>query len=71
MAFAEEGSPAFFAGAADVGCGHGASTIVMAEAYPNSEFFGFDYDKPSIERAKVKCGSYPAFTPRKRSNCQA
>jgi len=27
---------------ADVGCGHGASTIVMAQAYPNSEFFGFD-----------------------------
>src|SRR4051794_22831065 len=38
---------------ADVGCGHGASTIVMAKAYPNSEFFGFDYHKPSIERAKV------------------
>jgi SAM-dependent methyltransferase len=103
MAFAEEGSPAFFAGAfdvvqstyldepkvagterffrpgynanlvpnwipalegveaklkagakvADVGCGHGASTIVMAQAYPNSEFFGFDYHMPSIERAKT------------------
>jgi SAM-dependent methyltransferase len=38
---------------ADVGCGHGASTIVMAQAYPNSEFFAFDYHKPSIERAKV------------------
>ena len=38
---------------ADVGCGHGASTIVMAQAYPKSEFFGFDYHKPSIERAKV------------------
>jgi SAM-dependent methyltransferase len=38
---------------ADVGCGHGASTIVMALAYPKSEFFGFDYHKPSIERAKV------------------
>src|ERR1700759_2714975 len=37
---------------ADVGCGHGASTIVMAQAYPNSKFFGFDYHKPSIERAK-------------------
>jgi len=36
---------------ADVGCGHGASTIVMAEAFPNSEFFGFDYHAPSIERA--------------------
>ena len=38
---------------ADVGCGHGASTIVMAQAYPNSEFFAFDYHKPSIERAKT------------------
>jgi SAM-dependent methyltransferase len=38
---------------ADVGCGHGASTIVMAQAYPNSKFFGFDYHKPSIERAKA------------------
>jgi len=36
---------------ADVGCGHGASTIVMAEAFPNSEFFGFDYHAESIERA--------------------
>jgi SAM-dependent methyltransferase len=38
---------------ADVGCGHGASTILMAQAYPNSEFFGYDYHVPSIERAKV------------------
>lgn len=38
---------------ADVGCGHGASTIVMAKAYPNSTFFGFDYHVPSIDRAKV------------------
>ena len=37
---------------ADVGCGHGASTIVMAQAYPNSTFFGFDYHVPSIDRAK-------------------
>src|SRR5579871_2458298 len=37
---------------ADVGCGHGASTIVMAQAYPNSKFFAFDYHKPSIERAR-------------------
>jgi SAM-dependent methyltransferase len=38
---------------ADVGCGHGASTIVMAQAYPKSEFFGFDYHAPSLDRAKV------------------
>src|SRR5919205_276796 len=37
---------------ADVGCGHGASTIIMAEAFPNSRFFGFDYHGPSIERAR-------------------
>ncbi|MGX5734663.1 class I SAM-dependent methyltransferase [Bosea thiooxidans] len=37
---------------ADVGCGHGASTILMAQAYPNSRFFGFDYHGPSIERAR-------------------
>jgi SAM-dependent methyltransferase len=38
---------------ADVGCGHGASTILMAKAYPKSRFFGFDYHAPSIARAKA------------------
>ena len=37
---------------ADVGCGHGASTIIMAKAYPASKFHGFDNHKPSIERAR-------------------
>jgi SAM-dependent methyltransferase len=37
---------------ADVGCGHGASTVIMAAAFPNSEFFGFDYHDASIERAR-------------------
>ena len=37
---------------ADVGCGHGASTLIMAKAYPNSRFFGFDIHAPSIERAQ-------------------
>ena len=37
---------------ADVGCGLGASTIVMAKAFPNSEFFGFDYHEGSIEMAR-------------------
>lgn len=37
---------------ADVGCGHGASTIIMAQAFPNSRFFGYDYHEPSIERAR-------------------
>jgi SAM-dependent methyltransferase len=36
----------------DVGCGHGASVILMAKAYPNSEFFGFDYHEPSLIRAR-------------------
>ncbi|MEI8696990.1 class I SAM-dependent methyltransferase [Mesorhizobium sp. ISC15] len=37
---------------ADVGCGHGASTVLMAQAFPNSRFVGFDYHAPSIERAR-------------------
>jgi SAM-dependent methyltransferase len=37
---------------ADVGCGHGASTVVMAKAFPKSKFVGFDYHGPSVERAK-------------------
>ena len=37
---------------ADIGCGHGASTILMAEAFPASEFHGFDYHPASIERAR-------------------
>jgi 2-polyprenyl-3-methyl-5-hydroxy-6-metoxy-1,4-benzoquinol methylase len=37
---------------ADVGCGHGASTVLLAQAFPNSEFVGFDYHEPSIERAR-------------------
>jgi len=36
---------------ADVGCGHGASTLVMARAYPEAEFHGFDYHPESIEIA--------------------
>lgn len=39
---------------ADVGCGHGASTILMAQAYPNSRFYGFDYHDKSIETARQK-----------------
>jgi SAM-dependent methyltransferase len=38
---------------ADIGCGHGASTILMAEAYPKSQFAGFDYHGPSIEAARA------------------
>jgi SAM-dependent methyltransferase len=39
---------------ADVGCGHGASTILMAEAYPRSTFVGSDYHEESIETARAR-----------------
>src|SRR5450631_2496545 len=39
---------------ADVGCGHGSSTILMAQSYPNSKFFGFDYHQASIEKARER-----------------
>jgi len=39
---------------ADVGCGLGASTILMAKSYPKSEFVGFDYHEGSIETAKQR-----------------
>jgi SAM-dependent methyltransferase len=42
---------------ADVGCGHGASTIVMAEAYPQSTFVGFDYHAESIETARKRAAA--------------
>jgi ubiquinone/menaquinone biosynthesis C-methylase UbiE len=37
---------------ADVGCGKGASTLLLAKAFPNSRFFGFDYHDKSIEAAR-------------------
>jgi SAM-dependent methyltransferase len=39
---------------ADVGCGYGASTILMAQAFPKSKFIGFDYHQGSIERARER-----------------
>jgi 2-polyprenyl-3-methyl-5-hydroxy-6-metoxy-1,4-benzoquinol methylase len=39
---------------ADVGCGHGASVVVMAQAYPNARFTGFDFHPPSIATAKER-----------------
>ena len=39
---------------ADVGCGHGASTIIMAKAYPNSRFYGYDNHAASIDNARAK-----------------
>ena len=52
---------------ADVGCGHGASTIIMAQAYPKSEFIGFDYHEPSIVYAREaarKADELPTPRPR-------
>jgi len=37
---------------ADVGCGHGASTVLMAKAFPRSRFYGFDYHAESIAAAR-------------------
>jgi 2-polyprenyl-3-methyl-5-hydroxy-6-metoxy-1,4-benzoquinol methylase len=37
---------------ADIGCGHGASTILMAQAYPASTFVGTDYHEGSVEAAR-------------------
>jgi len=42
------------AAVADVGCGFGASSIIMAKAFPASRFFGFDYHAPSIKMAKQR-----------------
>jgi 2-polyprenyl-3-methyl-5-hydroxy-6-metoxy-1,4-benzoquinol methylase len=39
---------------ADIGCGFGASTVIMAKAFPRSTFFGFDYHPSSIERARSR-----------------
>jgi 2-polyprenyl-3-methyl-5-hydroxy-6-metoxy-1,4-benzoquinol methylase len=38
---------------ADVGCGHGISTMLMAKAFPNSEFIGYDFHPSSIEAARA------------------
>jgi SAM-dependent methyltransferase len=39
---------------ADIGCGHGASVVVMAERFPESRFFGFDFHEPSIITARKR-----------------
>ena len=38
---------------ADIGCGHGISTMIMAKAFPNSEFVGLDFHHQSIEQANA------------------
>ena len=39
---------------ADIGCGLGSSTILMAETYPNSTIYGYDFHEPSIEQARER-----------------
>ncbi len=39
---------------ADVGCGHGASTVIMAQAFPKSRFHGFDFHRPSVDTARQR-----------------
>ena len=42
---------------ADVGCGHGASTVLMAEAFPSSSFIGFHFHGPSIDAARERAAA--------------
>lgn len=42
---------------ADLGCGHGASTLLMADAFPNSRFTGSDYHEGSIDAARQRAGA--------------
>jgi ubiquinone/menaquinone biosynthesis C-methylase UbiE len=45
---------------ADVGCGIGFSTLLMAQAYPNSSFVGFDFHEPSVREARHHALSHKA-----------
>jgi len=42
------------AAVADIGCGHGASAVVLADSYPASRIHGFDYHAPSIDTARAR-----------------
>jgi SAM-dependent methyltransferase len=39
---------------ADIGCGHGASVVVMAQTYPQASITGFDFHSPSVETARLR-----------------
>ena len=49
---------------ADVGCGHGASTVLMAQAYPSSQFIGYDYHPESIRIASERAAAAGATNAR-------
>ena len=42
---------------ADVGCGHGTATVLLAQTYPESTFVGFDYHAESVERARANAAA--------------
>ncbi|WP_284734527.1 class I SAM-dependent methyltransferase [Sphingosinicella terrae] len=44
---------------ADIGCGFGSSTLIMAEAFPNSQFVGYDFHAGSVDAAREKAGGQP------------
>ena len=46
------------ASVADVGCGHGWSTVLMAQAFPNSQFTGYDFHPSSIEHARAHAAEH-------------
>jgi SAM-dependent methyltransferase len=43
---------------ADIGCGHGWSTVMMAQAFPNSEFIGYDFHPASIDAARSHAAAH-------------
>ena len=43
---------------ADVGCGHGWSTVMMAKAFPNSQFIGYDFHQASIDAARAHAAAH-------------
>jgi SAM-dependent methyltransferase len=45
---------------ADIGCGHGWSTVMMAMAFPNSHFIGYDFPPASIEAARARAATHDA-----------